>query len=100
MVENVEKCKNKLKRKLDWSSVVFHLHRFDISGDLEKFKKDHPDMARSRAAYNVLKHYYSTTFLRGFKRLYYDKDFVLDYDLEHCVEYYFVKLRKPGVLWL
>lgn len=88
------------KKKLDWSSVVFHLHRFDISGAFDKFKYDHPNMSKSRAAYNVLKHYYSTTLLRGFKRLYYQKDFKFTMDLKDSVEFYFVRLSKPGALWL
>lgn len=95
--ELIDKVK---KKKLDWSSVIFYLHRFDLSEAFEKFKNDHPGMARSRSAYNVLKHYYSTTFLRGFKRLYYQKDFRFTPDLKESVEFYFVKLRKPGVLWL
>lgn len=100
MVEDVEKCKNKLKKKLDWSQVVYYLKRDKVTSLYLKFKEAHPDMARSRSAYNVLKHYYSTTFLRGFKRLYYQKDFVYDGDLKQSVDYYFVKLRNPGVFWL
>lgn len=71
MVENVEKYKNKLVKKLKWKDFIFHCHNPAMSEDFEQAKKDHPNISENRVAYSVCLRYYSTTTLKDIRKLYY-----------------------------
>lgn len=62
---------NKVKvKRIKWREVIFNLHRKDISEAFDLFRSKHPDMSINRCAYNVLKTYYSTAIMRGWKDLF------------------------------
>ena len=60
MVDKVEKVK---RPHVNWYSLMKESGDFRFSIKFWSLKAKHPTMSNNRIAYNVLKHYYSTTSL-------------------------------------
>lgn len=58
------------KRRINWRELIFYMHSRSLSEEYTLFMIAHPKMSKNRCAYYVLKHNYSTTFLKAWRDIY------------------------------